>query len=142
MGELGLGKLAEDLELTDADRLRKEVAAQPIGALALGVVRVVPAQPVVVGILAFDREDAAVGQFLLQQEIDGGRGVAGLNLRRAADGEQVLVAVVGAVQVVAFFRVPEIDLDASGPNDFGTAVADSPSNAPAETFTFLAKSPQ
>ena len=64
MGKLRVGVLTEDLELTDAYLFRKEVASKPIAALTLGIVRVIAAQPVVVGILAFDRNGAGVGQFL------------------------------------------------------------------------------
>ena len=71
MGKLRLGKLAEDLELTHADLFRKEVASKPIPSLALGIGRLVSAQPVVVGILGFDRNDTGVGQFPLHEEIDG-----------------------------------------------------------------------
>src|SRR5260370_20577186 len=43
--------------------------------------------------------------------------MAALILSRPADSEQVLVAVVGPIQVVAILRVPEINLDASGPKN-------------------------
>src|SRR5277367_4539709 len=36
----------------------------------------------------------------------------GLNLGRSANGKQVLVAIVGPVQIVAVLFIPEIELDA------------------------------
>ena len=45
-----------------------------------------------------------------------------LHLSRPGDGEQVFIPVVGAVQVVAVLRIPEIDLDAAGPDDVGIPV--------------------
>ena len=93
MGKLSIGKLAEDLELPNADRFRKKVAGKPISALAMSVSGVVSAQPAVVGVLAFNREDARVGQFLLKQKIGGCRGMARLKLSRSTYGKQVLVAI-------------------------------------------------
>src|SRR5260370_30185211 len=74
MGKLRFGIFAQDLKLaldiTNGDLFRKQVASKPIRPLALGIVRVVPAQPVVVGILAFDRKGATIGQFPFEEEID------------------------------------------------------------------------
>ena len=60
-----------------------------------------------------------LGTFFSRRKSTVDGGVAVLKLRRSADGQQVLIAVVGPVQVVAVLRIPEIDLDASGPEDFG-----------------------
>src|SRR5713101_715380 len=71
MSKLRLGIFAEDLELTWADLLREQIAPQTVATLALGISCVVPAQPVVIGILAFHGNHAAIGQFLFHEEIDG-----------------------------------------------------------------------
>ena len=71
------------------------------------------------------------------------RHACGLRLDCSADGEQVLVAVVGAVQVVAVLRIPEIDLDASGADDVLVAGRGSAVEPAAENFTLPpTKSPQ
>src|SRR5262249_51736165 len=88
--ELRLGILAEDLELTYADLVGEQVASKRIRSLALGEVRVVSTQSIVVRILTFDRNHTGVGQFPFEEEIDGCRSVAGLNLSRSSDGKQVL----------------------------------------------------
>src|SRR5262249_17932796 len=120
VSKLRLGVLAEDLELADADLFRKQKTSEAIRSPALGKGPVVPAQPVVIGELAFDRKGAAIEHFLLEEEIGGGGSGAVLHLSRSADGQQILIAIVGGVQVVSVLRIPEIDLDASGPNDFLT----------------------
>src|SRR5689334_15698334 len=115
LAEVGLGELAEYLEgARRIGRLGEHVAAEDVAALAVAVLGVVAAQLVVAGELGLDRIARAIRQFLLEQEVRGRCGVAVLRLHRAAEGQQVLAAVVGAVEVVAVFLVPEVDLRARG----------------------------
>src|SRR5207247_1985403 len=86
------------------------------GAVILGVGRVVAAELAVLRIFALDRECTAARNLPFEEEIGvPGRVVAPLYLSRKPNGKKVLGAVVGAIQVVAALRVPEIDLYASRP---------------------------
>ncbi|OLC78612.1 MAG: hypothetical protein AUH72_15585 [Acidobacteria bacterium 13_1_40CM_4_65_8] len=98
-----------------------EIARQHVAALIGAVSRVVAAQPVVLRQFRFDREGAAAGDFLLEQEIAVVGLVAVLHLAGSGDGEDVLLAVERAVQVVAGLRIPEIDLDATGADHLALA---------------------
>jgi hypothetical protein len=65
---LRVGVFAEDLELADADDLRKQVTREPVPAVAL--VRGVAAEMIVLRILGFDRDYAPVGgQLFLKEKI-------------------------------------------------------------------------
>src|SRR3954447_24942607 len=97
-----LRELAEQLKGPDARRLRKQVGAEDVAAVALLVVRVVTTQLRVVRVLALDRHRPARTELLFKEEIRGPRRlVAALDLPGEAYGEQILVAVIGAIQVVA-----------------------------------------
>src|SRR5215831_14160925 len=87
VGEIGLGVLRQQLHLSGAGSRRQDIRRQPIGTLALGVFRIVTAQAVVVGVLAFQRNHAFSCQFSFQQKIDGGSGGAILYLCGATEGE-------------------------------------------------------
>jgi hypothetical protein len=113
--------------------------------LALCIVSVISAESVVVGILALHREGAAAAYLPLHQEIDSRGRVARLHLSRSTDSEQVFVPIVSAIQVVAVLGIPEIDLDAAGPDNAGIPSDDVPSNTPTEAFILAMpalKSPQ
>ena len=76
-------------------------------------------------------------QFPFEQEVGGGRGLAGLQLSGSADGQQVLIAVVRAVQVIAALRIPEIDLDAGRPENFAIPCRGSAVERANRDFYFL-----
>src|SRR6185295_18054198 len=102
-----LPKLAEDFNFSHPHLLRKQVACQYIVAAAQAITRIPSAEPVIVGKLTFDCDDALVGHLFLHKKVRGRRRVvalqrmvpASLALECTTDGEQVLCAIVVSVQV-------------------------------------------
>src|SRR5262245_24350678 len=80
---------------------------------------VIAAQAVVVGILAFYRDDTAVRQLSLDEEIETRGRLPRLHLCSTSYREKVLIPVISSVEVVARFGIPEIDLDACSSENFG-----------------------
>src|ERR1043166_1901889 len=114
----GLGELAEHLELAGADNGRKEIAPEHVATVIGAVSTAVTTEPVVLRPLRFDRIRPTARDLTLEEKVRAVRVlVAALRLRSRADRQQVLVAVVSAVQVIAGFLVPEIDLDAACADD-------------------------
>src|SRR5580698_1238551 len=70
-------------------------------------------QTVVVLIFGLDSEHAVLVQVLLQQTIEAEIGLAVQRLEGRTKGEDVLVAVVGAIEVVTLLLFPEIPGSAS-----------------------------
>ena len=118
--------------------LRKEIRAEHVAAVVGAVVcAFVAASPSYFAHSASTVNGAAAADLPLEQEVDAvGRLSLALHLAGDADGQDVLVAVVGAVQVVAVFRIPEVDLHAAGAEQRVVAGrSDAPSNTPPETLT-------
>ena len=72
MRKLCVSEFAQELDLTYADLFRNEEAYEPVRALAPGIVRIISAKPVVIGVLALDGEGPAVHHLFLHQKVDSG----------------------------------------------------------------------
>src|SRR5439155_15649977 len=117
-----LRELAEELHPAGHPGCRwKQITGENIAALIGAVSRAVTAQPVVLRQFRFDRKRAAAAKLLLEQEVAVVRLVAILHLAGGGEGEDVLLAVERAVQVIARLRIPEIDLDAAGADQLALA---------------------
>src|SRR5262249_42743234 len=122
--EPSLGEFAQHFEFPNPDLLREHEAPKPVRTVVKTIAGVVAAEPMVSRVLALDRECAAAEHLALEEEVDADRGRGRLrcivgfwSLPGSANGQQVLVAIIRAVQVVAALRVPEVDLNPSRGED-------------------------